>query len=77
MKYGYEVDPPLGANYALCSNQIAQRFDCLAVTYEMPFKDCINSRGITSNWLVKEVERLGASMLNAVADTLPHLNPDV
>jgi murein tripeptide amidase MpaA len=29
--YGYEADTPLGANLAICSNQIAQRFDCLAV----------------------------------------------
>lgn len=35
---GYEADEPGKANYAICSNQIAQRFDCLGVTLEMPFK---------------------------------------
>lgn len=73
MKYGYDADPPLGANYALCSNQIAQRFNCLAVTFEMPFKDCINHRGIEVPWLGNEAERLGASILNAISETLPFL----
>ena len=62
MQFGYEVDPPLKANYALCSNQIAERFDCLAVTFEMPFKDCINSRGVQVRWLNEEAEKLGASI---------------
>ena len=35
---GYDPDPPLKANLAICSNQVAARFDCLAVTLEMPFK---------------------------------------
>ena len=34
-RYGYEADTPLGANLAVCSNQIASRFDCLAMTLEM------------------------------------------
>lgn len=32
---GYAVDPPGQANMSICSNAVAQRFDCLAVTLEM------------------------------------------
>ena len=38
-KFGYEPDAPLQGNLAICSNQVAHRFDCLGVTLEMPFKD--------------------------------------
>lgn len=32
---GYAVDAPGEANMSICSNTVAQRFDCLAVTLEM------------------------------------------
>ena len=38
-RWGYTPDPPLWANPAVSADQVAQRFDCLAVTLEMPFKD--------------------------------------
>ena len=38
-RFGYEPDPPLKGNPAICSNQIGLRFDCLSATLEMPFKD--------------------------------------
>ena len=45
-EFGYDPDPPLEGNLAVCSNQVAQRFDCLGVTLEMPFKVCAsNGRG--------------------------------
>ena len=37
-QYGYGKDGPLGANLAMCPQQIAERFDCLAMTLEIPFK---------------------------------------
>ena len=73
MKFGYDPDPPLEANYALCSNLIAQKFDCLAVTFEMPFKECINSKGIEVPWLNEEAEVMGASVLNAISEILHQL----
>jgi hypothetical protein len=29
----------------VATNQIATRFNCLAMTLEMPFKDCLTNRG--------------------------------
>ena len=37
-QYGYGKNGPLGANLAMCPQQIAERFDCLAMTLEIPFK---------------------------------------
>lgn len=34
----YEPDGSGAANLAICSNQIAERYDCLAVTLEQPYK---------------------------------------
>jgi hypothetical protein len=36
---GYAVNAPGTANLGVATNAVAQRFDCCAVTLEMPFKD--------------------------------------
>ena len=33
------ADPPGQANLAICSSAVGQRYNCLAFTLEMPFKD--------------------------------------
>ncbi len=73
MTFGYELDPPLTANYAMCSNQIAQRFDCLSVTLEMPYKDVIDCRGKQTTFLDAEAARFGSAMLDAIKTVLPTL----
>ena len=74
--YGYEPDAPRGANYAICSNQIAQRFDCLAVTLEMPFKD--NAANLDggeggATFQGARAAALGGSLLDALAYVAPSL----
>ena len=71
--HGYELDPPLGANYALCSNQMAQRYDCLSLTLEMPFKDVMDCRGKEVTFLDQEAANFGRSMLDAIKAVLPLL----
>ena len=41
---GYGVDPPGQANMAICSGAVGQRYNALAFTLEMPFKDTNYSR---------------------------------
>ena len=36
--HGYGNDDPGDANLAICADQIANRFDCLSMTLEMPYK---------------------------------------
>lgn len=38
-EHGYEVDAPGKANLTVASNWVAEQFNCLAFTLEMPFKD--------------------------------------
>jgi murein tripeptide amidase MpaA len=49
-KYGYTPDEPLMGRLNICSNQIASRFDCLAVTLEMPYKDCLSNPDPIRGW---------------------------
>eukprot|EP00428_Durinskia_dybowskii_P061189 CAMPEP_0170384754 /NCGR_PEP_ID=MMETSP0117_2-20130122/16162_1 /TAXON_ID=400756 /ORGANISM="Durinskia baltica, Strain CSIRO CS-38" /LENGTH=367 /DNA_ID=CAMNT_0010640515 /DNA_START=149 /DNA_END=1252 /DNA_ORIENTATION=- len=72
-KYGYDVDPPMEANLALGSNQVGERFDCLSFTFEMPFKDTVDDPNPVTGWSPERCQRLGASILDAVAVVMPQL----
>jgi murein tripeptide amidase MpaA len=69
----YEPDAAGEANLAICSNQIAARFDCLAVTLEQPYKNCISNSEPEYGWSPTRCERLGASLLDALSHVAPHL----
>ena len=66
-RFGYEADPPLGSNLAIGSNQVAQRFNCLGFTLEMPFKDCASNVGAGGPFQGERCVALGASMLDGLA----------
>lgn len=71
---GYGDDEPGQANLAICGDQVAQRFDCLAVTLEMPFKDSTFDTPMPEcGWTPQRAERLGASLLDALLDVAPTL----
>ena len=54
------------ANLALATNWVAHRFDCLALTIEMPFKDNADLPDPVHGWSSARSRKLGASMLQAV-----------
>ena len=71
---GYEDDEPGQANLAICGDQIAQRFDCLAVTLEMPYKDTTFDTPMPScGWTPQRSEKFGASLIDAFLDVAPQL----
>ncbi|PRW39306.1 zinc carboxypeptidase [Chlorella sorokiniana] len=72
-KYGYPVAKPNTANLSLCSKQIGQKFDCLAVTLEMPFKDNANLPCPEQGWSPERSMKLGGAMLEAVLAVTPQL----
>jgi len=74
-KFGYDPEPPKGANYAICSNQIAQRFDCVSVTLEMPFKNSAANHDRDAPFDGSRAAMLGASLLDAIAHVAPQLRP--
>ena len=49
-QFGYPVNAPGKANLTICSNALAERFDCLAMTLEMPFKDDANHPDTDFGW---------------------------
>jgi len=70
---GYEADPPLEANLCIGSNQVAQRFDCLGFTLEMPFKDTAADPNPITGWSPQRSQVLGGAILTAVDEVVGKL----
>lgn len=68
--HGYPIDEPGQANMTMCTNAVAQRFDCLAMTLEMPFKDDANHPHPESGWSPHRSRKLGAAVLNPILAVL-------
>ena len=72
-EFGYDIDAPGTANMTVATNWVAERFDCLANTLEMPFKDNDNLRDADTGWSPERSSKLGEASLIAmlaVVDTL-------
>lgn len=72
-QYGYPTNAPGKANLTICSNALAERFDCLAMTLEMPFKDDANHPDADYGWSPARCKQLGASVLSPMLAVLPTL----
>lgn len=70
---GYPVDAPGSANLKIATNQIAERFDCLAMTLEMPFKDTKVLPDPHVGWAPGRCRDLGRACLDAIWAALPGL----
>ncbi len=65
-QFGYDVDAPGEANMTVATNWVAERFDCLANTLEMPFKDNDNLPDPTMGWSPERSIKLGEASLVAM-----------
>ncbi|TEW49259.1 M14 family metallopeptidase [Psychromonas algicola] len=65
-EFGYDVDAPGEANMTVATNWVAERFDCLANTLEMPFKDNDNLPDPTMGWSPERSVKLGEASLIAM-----------
>ena len=72
----YDPDEIGHAMLNVCSNQIAARFDCLAATLEMPFKDCMSNPDVGRGWNGARSAMLGSSVLEALAYVGPYLREE-
>lgn len=61
---GYPKHAPGNANLAICSNNLAHSFACLAMTLEMPFKDTLDTPRRFNGWSAERSMRLGASFVD-------------
>ncbi|MEO0449281.1 MAG: M14-type cytosolic carboxypeptidase [Pseudomonadota bacterium] len=72
-QYGYPVNAPGKANLTICSNALAERFECLAMTLEMPFKDDANHPDQEFGWSPARAKQLGADVLSPLLAVMPKL----
>ncbi|MCB9688431.1 MAG: carboxypeptidase family protein [Alphaproteobacteria bacterium] len=71
--HGYGRSEPGTANMTMCSNQVAERYDALALTLEMPFKDNANAPDEAHGWSPERSRLLGAAVLLPIATVLAEL----
>ena len=60
----------------VATNQIATRFNCLAMTLEMPFKDCATKPDPEYGWSQDRSRKLGASVLEPLLYIHPYLRAE-
>ena len=70
---GYEIDKFGEANMTLATNWVAERFDCLANTLEMPFKDNDNMPDAETGWSPARSAKLGEASLIAMLAVVDEL----
>ena len=70
---GYPIDAPGEGNMTMCTNQIAERFDCLAMTLEQPFKDNADRPDPHFGWSPERCRQLGRSALDGIAAVIDDL----
>jgi murein tripeptide amidase MpaA len=69
----YPGGPPAEADLRMAWNWIAERFQCLSVLLEQPFKDTSRGQDPLRGWSPERAARLGASLASALLAVLPNL----
>ena len=69
-KQGYPVPPAGKANLTMSTNQLAERFGCVAMTLEMPFKDNDDLPCAEQGWSPERSRMLGRDCLAALLEWL-------
>ena len=70
---GYTKSEPGKGNLGMSTNQIAHRFDAVAMTLEMPFKDTVDTPHPDTGWSPERSIKLGYSTLDALAAVVDRL----
>lgn len=63
---GYERDAPGEADMRLATNWVAERFGCLSIGIEMPFKDNASAPDEERGWSPDRSRRVGAALVEAM-----------
>jgi murein tripeptide amidase MpaA len=69
----YPVNEAGKANLDICSKAIGERFKCLSLTLEMPFKDNADYPDPIFGWSPERSKNLGQSILHPIAAVLPKI----
>jgi murein tripeptide amidase MpaA len=60
----------------VATNQVANRFNCLGMTLEMPFKDCLSNSDPERGWTPARSRKLGSSVLEPMEYIHPYLRAE-
>lgn len=69
-KLGYPKAPAGKANLSMCTNQLAYRFQCTAMTLEMPYKDLADAPEPEQGWSPERCKLLARDCLAALLEWL-------
>ena len=72
-RHGYHVSAPGKANLSMSTNQLANRFGCIAATLEMPFKDNQDLPDPLQGWSPGRSKQLAVECLGALHEILDDL----
>jgi murein tripeptide amidase MpaA len=72
-RHGYPTAPKGKANLSMSTNQLANRFGCIATTLEMPFKENDDLPDPAHGWSPERSKRLGGECLGALHEILDQL----
>lgn len=72
-RFGYDLDEPGEADLSIAASYVGERFDCLSLTLEMPFKDAANNPDPERNWSPERAAGFGRNVLGSVLMCLDSL----
>lgn len=72
-KHGYPKNEPGKANLNVCAKAIGEKFKCLSMTMEMPFKDNADLPDELFGWSPDRAMNLGASVLHPIYELIDDL----
>jgi murein tripeptide amidase MpaA len=70
---GYEIAAPGQANMSMSTTQLAERYGCVSMTLEMPFKDNFDLPDEVYGWSPQRSKYLAYACLDALHAVLPEL----
>jgi murein tripeptide amidase MpaA len=70
---GYEISAPGQANMSMSTTQLAERYGCVSMTLEMPFKDNFDLPDEVYGWSPQRSKYLAYACLDALHALLPEL----
>ncbi|OYT15823.1 MAG: hypothetical protein B7C24_11020 [Bacteroidetes bacterium 4572_77] len=73
----YPINAPGTANLEVGSKAIGEKYKCLSLTLEMPFKDNDDFPDEVFGWSPDRSKNLGASMLHPIAAVLPQIKQNL
>lgn len=72
-RYGYARSQPGQANMNLACNSVGEKYKCLSLTLEMPFKDNDDAPDLITGWDGKRSKQLAKDVLTTLSEMAPNL----